>query len=1151
MLSSCSGDRCIDADDFGFAKFDVSSRYSLADLNSQQQDNEMAPWLPTSYLVNGRPLAIVIKTWQYGVENNNAGEVSAWCPWYGGNNNSATLSRFCERLRECTFIDDQMCTPTKDAQINNAPCLLKNGVGLYGLIATPGTDPNASVMSERNPDGITFHLGEKISGYNLYDLGQDGTLRNAGGIIYSYDNSSALKEKYLNSHLYFKILDKYYEDNNGQYKVIIKSGISDNHPDPVQFVTNLVKNYLFGTSYISGGSLQFNMGGGDMYISPQGDIGSSNQGAKSAADYNSLITKVSSTDLNSQNNNYGLIRALYTNITQNSGYQNAVNGLLSLYIIFTTLSFLAGNLNITHTELIARVIKIGIISALLSSKYSWSFFNDYLFVFFVGGVEQILHIIQAAGATGPGSASILGLLIAPQTIAKLLSLLLVDWRGIFYLILFIIALYIVLTMLFKAAIIYLTALIAIGMIITMAPIFICFMLFKVTRSLFENWLKQLISYAIQPIILFTGIIFISVIIRTEIYSTLGFRVCKHSFPNLGPISELFGDNVQDLDTSLTNSFFYWWFPSPMRGEDFSRKQAVIPVPNDHFDANDKFCEAYGCFENRYVELPFLDPQKDKRRIENFFAGNFLQFDGLLIIFIAIYVLRKFNDTAVSISSFIVSTSGNLTSISSVANQAYAPVQKQIDRPGNYIKGRVNKAREDVKEKFSGAVNSFMLKRVGNQALSSSANASVLAEVKRNYGLDQSIVKANAVEKYRGALTNLIKENNPKISDKDLKEKVDKLASKNYQSLKDELAALKYGEGKKYANLSENDKKQVDGSLKKKFGEESVRTLLVDARNAQDFRDAYIQSHQAMSARGIGIIGKNVKSFRSLQEIKNERSEQKAREEANRYGFGENVYSNLEGFKSAVTGGIGGRAWHGIDYSDYRARTYSETLRDRQNNNKFSDLQKQISNESTLKGSDVLAPEYLANLSASNREQELNYYKNLSNQELKYEIYNSLSAGTNPASLGEKFLREEATNEQLKNLIDRTDEVKQQILLNDRYVRQEDAYEVRKDEAVDTIKDIRAKYEADNLSIEEMQNKFTSLGKSGESDAAKLQKALQDFEKSQQILQQIDERKMAIEAEVQNHVDDLNKIRVSKSQSIYEVEKPSQARRLRKIEDYLR
>ena len=309
MLTACSGDRCIDADDFGFAKVVVSSRYPADQLNSGQQDNQIAPWRSTDLIVNGKPLAIVIKTWEYGADKNTADRVSAWCPWYGGASNAATLSRFCERLRECIFFDDKMCTKDKDAQIRNAPCLLKNGIGLYGLIAARGTDPNASNNSQRNPDGLTFHLGEKVVGYNLYDLAQDGTLRNAGGIIYNYDDDSATKQNYVNSKLYFKILDKFYDDNNGQYKVVIKSGINDNRPDPVQFVTNLVKNYLFGTSYLSSGSLQFDMGNETIYLSPKGKV-STETNQQSPADYNSFIKNVEDNNLDSQSNNYGLIRAL-------------------------------------------------------------------------------------------------------------------------------------------------------------------------------------------------------------------------------------------------------------------------------------------------------------------------------------------------------------------------------------------------------------------------------------------------------------------------------------------------------------------------------------------------------------------------------------------------------------------------------------------------------------------------------------------------------------------------------------------------------------------------------------------------------------------------------------------------------------------------
>ena len=97
----------------------------------------------------------------------------------------------------------------------------------------------------------------------------------------------------------------------------------------------------------------------------------------------------------------------------------------------------------------------------------------------------------------------------------------------------------------------------------MGPIFICFLLFGITRSLFENWLRQLISYAIQPIILFTGLVFISMILRQEIYGSLGFRICKHTFPKMNNDgAEVISDfTKENLGFDLGDSIFTGGFLS--------------------------------------------------------------------------------------------------------------------------------------------------------------------------------------------------------------------------------------------------------------------------------------------------------------------------------------------------------------------------------------------------------------------------------------------------------------------------------------------------------------------------------------------------------------------------------------------------------------
>jgi len=651
VLSGCSGDNCIGADDFGFANITISSRYDSDQITQQHGGSQVAPWINSNFTVTGGPLTILVHSWTPSVDPNNSSYLSAWSPWYGTKENQHSLSDFCERLQECLFVDNQMCSATPDAQIGNAPCILRNGIGLYALIPPLGTDPNSSVASQTTPPGLSFHLGEPTNGYQMIDVDSKGNLRQAGGLVYQYEvegqDADSLKMQYAASRLYFKILDKFYDDNNGQYRISIKSGVFTTNQDPLTYMTNLVTNFLFGTG-----------------------------------------------------NDYGLIRNLYLGIVNNPGYIMAVSAVLSLYIMFTGFSYLTGNLNISQTELIVRVTKIGIISALLNSQYSWSFFNDYLFVYFIGGVQQIIGMIQSAGASGPGASSILAFMLSKQVMAKLFSLLFVEWQGFVYILMFLIALCFVIVVFLQATVIYLSALLAIGMIITMAPIFLCFMLFERTKSLFQNWLKQLISYAIQPIILFTGLTMISMILRQEIYGALGFQVCKRSFPVMNGGAGIFGSAASKImGSDFSGSLFYWWFPMPMKPGHFSKTTVPIPVPIDHFVGqsgvadtgnSQTFCAAYACIENRYPDLPFLDPVADKRRLHQFWNGNFVQLDGFMIIIVALYLLQKFNDTAVSAAKFITGTSGNMTNISNIGHAASRQFQSGAMMAASAMASRAKK-----------------------------------------------------------------------------------------------------------------------------------------------------------------------------------------------------------------------------------------------------------------------------------------------------------------------------------------------------------------------------------------------------------------------------------------------------------------------------
>ena len=99
MLSGCTGETCIEAVDFGHAQFSVFSRYKKYEFAAAQVgSNQTAPWRDLTYRVNGQSLTIVVRDWEYNLDHNTSGEVSAWCAWFGHGDDDSTLSKFCERL---------------------------------------------------------------------------------------------------------------------------------------------------------------------------------------------------------------------------------------------------------------------------------------------------------------------------------------------------------------------------------------------------------------------------------------------------------------------------------------------------------------------------------------------------------------------------------------------------------------------------------------------------------------------------------------------------------------------------------------------------------------------------------------------------------------------------------------------------------------------------------------------------------------------------------------------------------------------------------------------------------------------------------------------------------------------------------------------
>lgn len=256
-------------------------------------------------------------------------------------------------------------------------------------------------------------------------------------------------------------------------------------------------------------------------------------------------------------------KLMYQNIVHNVSFINIVRTLLTMYVMFSAIFFLIGSIQITAQDLLARVIKITIVTTVISED-SWNFFNGYLFEAFVGGTDFLIHNIS--GYTGGDGGNIFTFIdpIFARVIdvnfwKSILSMAVSFWTGLtFFVILYVFGLLSFLIAFIDVIISYLIAFLAIYVLIAMAPFFIILILFEKTRSMFEAWISTIFGYILQPSLILLFMLIIESIMDTQL--TNGFvQSCW------GPISspiEINLDLQESLGIPINFSFPFEYLPQP-------------------------------------------------------------------------------------------------------------------------------------------------------------------------------------------------------------------------------------------------------------------------------------------------------------------------------------------------------------------------------------------------------------------------------------------------------------------------------------------------------------------------------------------------------------------------------------------------------------
>ena len=291
---------------------------------------------------------------------------------------------------------------------------------------------------------------------------------------------------------------------------------------------------------------------------------------------------------------WGATQQVFDGIVNSGYYQSAIGAMFTLALVFYGIGVSTGILQITVGDAIIRVVKISVIAFIASN---WDFFYIYIAGFFIEGTDELIKYFMDSfsdfytiqdSQTKPEDENfifgdldkIIAILFSQHMIAIMSALFSVfglnsgPYSLVYALLLGFSNFYLIQAIL-RVVTIYALSIFAKALLFSLAPIFLSFMLFNQTKAMFDAWVKQLINYSLQPVIVIAFIGMFIALITPLLHETLQLDVCwiddgdangggNWKFVNEEKQPYKFGVNTQSplhLQTLLLMFFFSWLFGS--------------------------------------------------------------------------------------------------------------------------------------------------------------------------------------------------------------------------------------------------------------------------------------------------------------------------------------------------------------------------------------------------------------------------------------------------------------------------------------------------------------------------------------------------------------------------------------------------------------
>ncbi len=248
--------------------------------------------------------------------------------------------------------------------------------------------------------------------------------------------------------------------------------------------------------------------------------------------------------------------------------QSLIPAVFTIFVMIYGIMFVLGMVQQNAWSIVVNVIKMGIIVSIFSPA-GWTYFSDTLGGFVRSGTDEIIGVVShemldqlgtvtntastgiaysgktpitlfsqfmpTSGAWAGSTANplfpldlLLGEIISPKNLAIMQASGgegTAGW-GFAYVAIYALGVFYLLGAIAKALWVYLMSLIATYLLLGMFPIFIIFILFRRTKGLFDGYVGLLISFMLQPILLFTFIALFAAMIAVSISDISGkITVC--------------------------------------------------------------------------------------------------------------------------------------------------------------------------------------------------------------------------------------------------------------------------------------------------------------------------------------------------------------------------------------------------------------------------------------------------------------------------------------------------------------------------------------------------------------------------------------------------------------------------------------------------